>query len=85
MKIRVCELRQLIREELQKLHEMPVMSTLSLKPGMKLRYTGDDMEIPAFLKVLSVAGDSVTVGDKFGKVRKISSKDLHAGVFYVMN
>lgn len=84
MKIQLSELRKVIREEIQKIFETPVTSTLALKPGMKLRYTGPDMEVPAMMKVLNVNGDNVTVGDQHGQVRTVTTKDLHQGHFQPM-
>lgn len=76
MKIRLKTLRRIIREAAE-------FSTLNIKPGMVLRYTGHDMEMPPFLKVLNVGGGVVTVGDKNGKVHKIGEKDLHMGEYEV--
>ena len=77
MQIRVKTLRRIVREVAE-------YSTLNLKPGTVLRYTGGDMEKPNMLKVLSVQGGIVTAGDKTGKVHKIGEKDLHAGEYEVM-
>jgi hypothetical protein len=81
MKIRLSTLRRVLR---QTLVETPVYSTLNVKPGMKLRYTGMDMEKPPLLKVLNVGNGVVTAGDKQGKVHKIGEKDLHSGEYEIL-
>jgi ribosomal protein L24 len=84
MKIRLSELRAVIRRIVS---EAPVLSTMDLKPGAVLRYTGHDMEKPNFLKVLNVKHDGnqviVTAGDNKGQTHKISEKDLHAGEYEI--
>lgn len=85
MKVKLSELRAIVREEIEKMQEAPVTSSLQLKPGMKLRYTGPDMEVPDSMQVLKVNGDVITLGDRFGHVRKITTKDLHQGVYELLN
>lgn len=54
-----------------------------LKPGVRLRYTGDDMQVSAKMKVLSVGPDGVTVGDQRGQTKKLTQQDLEAGEYVV--
>lgn len=84
MKIRLSTLKHLINETLLA-ENIPVYSTLNLKPGTILRYTGPDMEKPAMVKVISTNGDIVTLCDKHGRVHKISEKDLHTGEYTPVN
>lgn len=60
-------------------------SALNLKPGMKLRHTGEfDPSMPAIGKVLSVKGDQITIGDNRGQTYQLTTKDLHTGGWQIM-
>lgn len=83
MKIQLNTLRRIIRETF--IAEIATYSSLDLKPGTVLRYTGSDMEMPPLVKVIHVQDGVVTAGDKRGKVHKITDKDLHMGEYEVMN
>jgi hypothetical protein len=82
MQIRLGTLRRIIRETAE-------YSSLNIKPGMTLRYTGGDMEKPNFVKVLKVVGNpdtgeqTIVAGDQKGQVHKILGKELHAGEYEV--
>ena len=88
MRIRISELRKLVRRAINEAAGNVVHSTMEVKPGTVLRYTGGDMEKPPFVKVLKVTGDdaggTLTAGDKQGRVHKITNKDLQAGEYEVM-
>lgn len=72
-------IKSFIRESLLK-EGMPVTSTSHLKPGMKIRHTGGfDPDMPAVAKVLTVAGDSVTLGDPRGRTLVLTGEQLRQG------
>jgi hypothetical protein len=72
-------IKSFIRESLIK-EGIPVTSISHLKPGMKIRHTGEfDPEMPAIAKVLSVKGDSVTLGDPRGRTIVLTGDQLRQG------